>query len=208
MSDQTERDTPPDPWEVLKALKFAIHDTALRVADRTLECDQLRSERDRAHGNHINALALLGDWKARADAAEAELTTLRAERDTYRNGFDASQQQIAVLLDANADLRQTLERCRAVQQRTAETWRAEQDDMQQQLTTLQQDIAACKPFLTDGETPAECIARNRAEVDWFIEQNHKLSYMHAERVVERDRLQQILAAREQEIACLKGETTP
>ena len=65
--------------ETAKALKFACHDAVLRVADRALECDQLRSERDIAHSNHMNALALSGDWKQRADAAESELTTLRAQ---------------------------------------------------------------------------------------------------------------------------------
>jgi cytochrome c551/c552 len=63
--------------EMVKALKFACHDAVLRVADRALECDQLRSERDIAHSNHMNALALSGDWKQRADAAEAERDALQ-----------------------------------------------------------------------------------------------------------------------------------
>ena len=206
---QPERDTPPDPWATVE--RFS--------------CDLVVNPE--AGSVWLNAPVYLVEEvdTARAEV-EAQHARLRAERDTYRNGFESSQQQIGVLLDANAALRaqleevtqqattlwrvasdhaeevatlqQTLERCREVQQQTAEAWRVEHD----------QTLADCAPFLKDGESIAACIVRNRAEVDWFIEQNHKLSVMHAERVVERDRLQQILAAREQEIACLKGETTP
>lgn len=52
-------------------------------------------------------------------------------------------------------------------------------------------VEACSPFLKDGETPAECIARNRRDVDgcltMLIEERRKVEALRAERDALRDR---------------------
>lgn len=85
----------------------------------------------------------------------AAMATARTQVDAAR-AADAlrHQQEIETLQHTVNDYR--------VGSRNAE---AEITQLSAKLSTAEATIAACAPFLKDGETPAACIARNRADTD-------------------------------------------